>query len=45
VRGRFTLDALKRIEGGVQVAWKVTVEREGGDKPCCLAHWLVRYFV
>ena len=45
VRGRFTLAALEEIEGGVQVMWKVTVEREGGDKPCCAAEWLVRYYV
>lgn len=45
VRGRFTLAEAEEIEGGVQVTWKVTVEREGGEKPCCVAHWLVRYFV
>src|SRR5215212_6973561 len=45
VRGRFTLAAVKEIEGGAQAAWKVTVEREGGERPCCVAEWLVRYFV
>lgn len=45
VRGRFTLAEADDIEGGVQVTWKVTVEREGGERPCCVAHWLVRYFV
>lgn len=45
VRGRFALAAVEEIEGGVQVAWDVTVEREGGDKPCCVAEWLVRYYV
>jgi acyl dehydratase len=45
VRGRFTLSALKEIQGGAQAAWKVTVEREGGAKPCCVAEWLVRYYV
>lgn len=45
VRGRFTLAEAEEIEGGVQATWKVTVEREGGEKPCCVAHWLVRYFV
>ncbi len=45
VRGRFTLAEAEDIEGGVQAAWKVTVEREGGEKPCCVAQWLVRYFV
>jgi acyl dehydratase len=45
VRGRFTLAALEEIEGGAQAAWGVTVEREGGGKPCCAAEWLVRYYV
>ena len=44
IRGRFTLSALADISGGVQVTWKVTVEREGGDKPSCIAEWLVRYY-
>lgn len=44
IRGRFTLAALEEIEGGAQAAWSVTVEREGGDRPCCVAEWLVRYY-
>jgi acyl dehydratase len=45
IRGRFTLSALEEIKVGVEAVWKVTVEREGGDKPCCVAEWLVRYYV
>lgn len=45
IRGRFTLAALEEIKGGVQATWNVTIEREGGDKPCCIAEWLVRYYV
>jgi acyl dehydratase len=45
IRGRFTLVALEEINGGAQATWSVTVEREGGDKPCCAAEWLVRYYV
>ena len=44
IRGRFALDGLEEIKGGVQATWSVTVEREGGDKPCCAAQWLVRYY-
>src|SRR5215831_20432572 len=44
IRGRFTLVVLEEIKGGVQATWGVTVEREGGDKPCCVAEWLVRYY-
>jgi acyl dehydratase len=45
VRGRFTLSALEEIRGGAQATWEVSVEREGGDRPCCVAEWLVRYYV
>jgi acyl dehydratase len=44
VRGRCTLLALDQIEGGVQAAWQVIVERDGSAKPCCAAEWLVRYY-
>jgi acyl dehydratase len=45
IRGRFTLAAVEEIKGGVQATWSVTVERDGGDKPACVAEWLVRYYV
>ena len=44
IRGRFTLAAVEQISGGTQATWKVTVEREGSEKPCCVAEWLVRYY-
>ena len=44
VRGRFTPIAAEPVEGGgVQITWRVLIEREGGDKPACVAEWLVRY--
>ena len=45
IRGRFTLGLLEEIKGGVQATWNVTVERDGSEKPCCVAEWLVRYYV
>jgi len=44
VRGRFTVGAVEEIGGGLQVTWNLTIEREGGDKPCVVAEWLVRYY-
>jgi acyl dehydratase len=44
IRGRFVLTALEPIDGGVQALWNVTVERDGSEKPCCAAEWLVRYY-
>ena len=45
LRARLTLQAAERIEPeGVQMTWLVTVEREGGDKPVCVAESLARNF-
>jgi acyl dehydratase len=45
VRGRFTLMAIESIIGGVEATWSVVIEQEGGEKPCCVAEWIVRYLV
>lgn len=42
VRARFALAALDEVEGGVQLTWNVTVEREGEAKPALVAQWLGR---
>jgi hypothetical protein len=45
VRARIQLVACDPLEGdGVQIAWGVTVEREGSDKPVCVAETLTRWF-
>jgi acyl dehydratase len=45
IRGRFIPVAAHQAGGGIQVTWSVTVEREHGDKPCCVAEWIVRYYI
>jgi len=45
IRGRFKLEAVEEIRNALQATWSVTVEREGSDKPACVAEWLVRYYV
>ena len=45
VRARFTLGAYERIEGnGVQVTWKVIMERDGAEKPALVAEWIGRHY-
>lgn len=44
IRVRALLKSLEEITSGQQLVWNLTVEREGGDKPCCIAEWLVRYY-
>lgn len=44
VRARFALAALDALDGGAQATWGITFEREGGDKPCAVVEWVVRYY-
>ena len=44
IRARVTLAGVTPIDGGVQAAWAITVERDQQDKPCLVAEWLVRYY-
>ena len=44
VRGRFVLAAVEHVDNAVQATWKVTVERDGSERPSCVAEWLVRYY-
>jgi acyl dehydratase len=44
VRGRMTLQEVEDIQGGAQVTWKVTMEREGSDKPVCVAESIARHY-
>ncbi len=32
------------IEGGQQLTWKNTIEREGSDRPACVAESVARYY-
>ena len=44
IRGRFTLQSIKDVDGGVEIAWLSTVEVEGRDKPALVAEWLGRTY-
>ena len=44
VRGHLKLLALEDIPGGAQMRWEVTMEREGSDKPVCVAESIARRY-
>ena len=44
IRARFKLSALEDLGKAVKIIWSVTVERQGGDKPCCVADWIVVFY-
>jgi acyl dehydratase len=44
IRALIVLQGVDAVSGGQQVTWQVTVERDGGDRPACVAEWVVRYY-
>ena len=44
LRARMALIETTPIDGGLQLAWRSTIEREGSDKPVCVAEPLSRYY-
>ncbi|MCU6498420.1 MaoC family dehydratase [Rugamonas sp. A1-17] len=44
VRARLTIAAIDDIAGGAQILWGVVIEREGGDKPVCVAEFVMRRY-
>ena len=44
VRGTFRVDSIEEFDWGRQETMTVTVEREGGDKPVCIAEMVFRSY-
>ena len=44
VRGTFRVDSVDEFDGGFQATMTATLEREGGDKPVCVAEVVFRYY-
>jgi hypothetical protein len=44
LRAHLTLQEATPIDGGLQIQWQVSIEREGSDKPVCVAESLARLY-
>lgn len=44
IRGRFRIVAVEDVPGGEQLRVDVTIEREGEEKPACVAEALFRFY-
>ncbi|MEV5837223.1 hypothetical protein [Nocardia sp. NPDC052112] len=42
IRGRARIVSVDEVSGGLQIVIRATIEREGGDKPACIAEYIVR---
>jgi len=45
LRAVCVLDRHEPIDGGAQLTLTVTIEREGGAKPACVAAWITRHLI
>jgi acyl dehydratase len=45
VRASFEVQSVDEFDGGAQVVMSATVEREGAEKPVCVAEVVFRYYV
>ena len=44
LRASFEVVGLDEFDGGAQVTMTATVERDGGEKPVCVAEVVFRYY-
>jgi acyl dehydratase len=44
IRAHIALQSVVDVTDGFQAIWTATIEREGGEKPACVAEWIVRYY-
>ncbi|HTP35019.1 MAG TPA: MaoC family dehydratase [Candidatus Acidoferrales bacterium] len=44
IRAHVTPNSVRDVEGGIEIAWGVTVEIENQSKPALAAEWLVRMY-
>lgn len=44
VRARISVATVNSVPDAVEATFHVVVEVEGGEKPCCVADWVVRYY-
>jgi acyl dehydratase len=44
VRGTFHVESLREEDWGREATMTATIERDGGDKPVCVAEVVYRYY-
>jgi acyl dehydratase len=44
IRARVSVNSVKELPDAVEAAFGITVEGQDGEKPHCVAEWIVRYY-
>jgi acyl dehydratase len=45
IRARFSLRSVKELPGALEAVFYATIEAEGTERPCCVAEWVLRYYL
>lgn len=45
IRARVGLVELKELPDSLEATYSIAIESENSSKPCCVAEWVVRYFL
>ena len=45
IRVRFIIQSLRDVPHALEAVFDARVEVPGSDKPCCVAEWVVRYYI
>jgi acyl dehydratase len=44
IRARILLQSYRELPDAFEAVYDITIETEGGEKPCCVAEWILRYY-
>jgi acyl dehydratase len=44
IRARIVLRSIRDVADAMEAVYSITIESEGGEKPCCVAESMVRYY-
>ena len=44
IRARIRLESFRELPDSTEAVFEFTIEVDGGEKPCCVAEWILRYF-
>ena len=45
IRARIRLESCKELSDSVEAVFGIAIETQGSDKPCCIAEWILRYYL
>jgi acyl dehydratase len=41
IRARFAVQSVREVPGAVEAIFNITIETDSGEKPCCVAEWVL----